>query len=91
MRDGNEEVDMGSCALLTTSCLQLQLRLHEFFMGKQKFSSYFFGSLAHKSLELALNIDPIDVSLRDSFTSRDLTSRQLEPNPRQLRIKSERR
>ena len=40
-------------------------------------------------IELALNIDPIDVTLRSSFTDRDLMSLPLKQQQRQFHIKSE--
>ncbi|KAL5523541.1 hypothetical protein ACEPAG_7714 [Sanghuangporus baumii] len=67
----SEEIDIGSCAVLTIPDVQVLLRLHDFSMA---------------TIEMSLNVDPVAFSIMDSCLDKLLLSHALIRSKRQLSI-----
>lgn len=89
---GSGEVGVGACAIITLPELQLQLRLHDYYMG----ISLYISQLSRRSLqfllpEMALNIDTIAVCAEPECSLDDFMGSKYRASKENMIIDGERR
>lgn len=73
--------------VLKTSEIQLQLRLHDYFMGKYTISLLFLTpNLKFSLIDLSINLDPLSISMEKTCLSILSLGHKFSPSKRRLAI-----